>query len=646
MCEDRPPSNKDSSDEYSGKKRNCDLVLKGGITSGIVFPRGICEIAKKYRFRSIGGSSVGVIAAAAAAAAEYRRQKDGSAKGFDIIEGLPDELTNDGSGGITKLFSLFQPKKEVKKEFHFILNLLGTKGNPIKIVSRLIGAARKSFWPWFVGIAFLIIFSATYISVDGKNVFYCNFLEAGIIFAMFFLLTFIIRFIFKTTGTIRKNGFGFCSGLTEKPNTVENNPALTNWMADKLDDIAGKTDGFPLTFGDLREHEIELRMITTSLTHGRPFNFPVEVEDIEFYFDSELLSKYFPERIVDWMVKNPPNGKEESGNQRIHPLPQADKLPVVVAARLCISFPFLLSAVPLHAVDESMKTDDCDPEPEKCWFSDGGISSNFPIHLFDRPLPRWPTFAINFAPEHPRRKVTDQIEDQAENVQVINSIGEKPLIRFTQIRSITNFLAAILDTSLNWMDNAQMRMPGFRDRIAHVYMKGSEGGLNLKMPGRMVRNLARRGEMAGQKLVKKFENPSDSTFDLNWDCHRWIRYRRSMASLEELFCEFIESYLYENPDIENLKPYKDIIEQEDFEAPEEYQWRNGGQRDKAEGITEELVRLLREWRELAAEERVADEKPSENKKPLAPCKELDKINIFRDDKVPKPKMKYRAVPKF
>jgi len=43
---------------------------------------------------------------------------------------------------------------------------------------------------------------------------------------------------------------------------------------------------------------------------------------------------------------------------------------------------------------------------EHCWFSDGGISSNFPVTLFDSPLPRWPTFAINLAPfpvGHPRQ---------------------------------------------------------------------------------------------------------------------------------------------------------------------------------------------------------------------------------------------------
>lgn len=42
----------------------CDLVMKGGITSGIVYPLAIAEIAKAFRLRSIGGTSAGAIAAA------------------------------------------------------------------------------------------------------------------------------------------------------------------------------------------------------------------------------------------------------------------------------------------------------------------------------------------------------------------------------------------------------------------------------------------------------------------------------------------------------------------------------------------------------------------------------------------------------
>ena len=51
----------------------CDIILKGGITSGIVYPSALSTLATHYRLRSIGGTSAGAIAAAAAAAAEFGR---------------------------------------------------------------------------------------------------------------------------------------------------------------------------------------------------------------------------------------------------------------------------------------------------------------------------------------------------------------------------------------------------------------------------------------------------------------------------------------------------------------------------------------------------------------------------------------------
>jgi hypothetical protein len=42
----------------------CDLIMKGGITSGIVYPPAISEIARDHRLRKIGGTSAGAIAAA------------------------------------------------------------------------------------------------------------------------------------------------------------------------------------------------------------------------------------------------------------------------------------------------------------------------------------------------------------------------------------------------------------------------------------------------------------------------------------------------------------------------------------------------------------------------------------------------------
>jgi hypothetical protein len=39
--------------------KECDVVMKGGVTSGVVYPGAICEIARNYRIRGVGGASAG-----------------------------------------------------------------------------------------------------------------------------------------------------------------------------------------------------------------------------------------------------------------------------------------------------------------------------------------------------------------------------------------------------------------------------------------------------------------------------------------------------------------------------------------------------------------------------------------------------------
>src|SRR4029453_13270802 len=55
--------------EIAAMKLQCDLVMRGGIASGLVYPRAIAKLAETYDFRSIGGTSVGAIASAGTAAA-------------------------------------------------------------------------------------------------------------------------------------------------------------------------------------------------------------------------------------------------------------------------------------------------------------------------------------------------------------------------------------------------------------------------------------------------------------------------------------------------------------------------------------------------------------------------------------------------
>ena len=57
----------------------CDLVMKGGVASGVVYPGAILALAKRYRFRNVGGTSAGAIAATVTAAAELGRREGGRA---------------------------------------------------------------------------------------------------------------------------------------------------------------------------------------------------------------------------------------------------------------------------------------------------------------------------------------------------------------------------------------------------------------------------------------------------------------------------------------------------------------------------------------------------------------------------------------
>src|SRR5207344_121589 len=88
-----------------------------------------------------------------------------------------------------------------------------------------------------------------------------------------------------------KNGFGLCPG----------SPGLTDWLAGLLDDLAGLDEGRPLTFGDLADKGIRLRMLTTSVTHGLPQRLPFD--DRQFLYDSNQLRRLFPGYVVDHMDK-------------------------------------------------------------------------------------------------------------------------------------------------------------------------------------------------------------------------------------------------------------------------------------------------------------------------------------------------------
>src|SRR5258708_40169551 len=79
----------DQGSRFGQPEKICDIVLKGGITSGVVYPLALVSLAEKYRFSNIGGTSAGAMAAVAAAAAEYGRHIENA--GFDRLAGVSGE---------------------------------------------------------------------------------------------------------------------------------------------------------------------------------------------------------------------------------------------------------------------------------------------------------------------------------------------------------------------------------------------------------------------------------------------------------------------------------------------------------------------------------------------------------------------------
>src|SRR5438876_7308600 len=114
------------------KKKQCDVVMKGGITSGIVYPPTIFELSKAYQFRNIGGTSAGALAAAGVAAAAYN-----SDKGFQYL----NDNVQQWLGEDHNLENLFQASSQTQPLMDVLKTVLKAR-QPDTPVSQ--GAAAQS----------------------------------------------------------------------------------------------------------------------------------------------------------------------------------------------------------------------------------------------------------------------------------------------------------------------------------------------------------------------------------------------------------------------------------------------------------------------------------------------------------------------
>ncbi|WP_424626906.1 hypothetical protein [Bradyrhizobium sp. SYSU BS000235] len=495
----------------------CDIVLKGGITSGVVYPLALVELSKKFRFSNIGGTSAGAIAAAAAAAAEYGRSVPGA--GFERLETIPSEIG-------PKLLSLFQPAPPLQPLFGIFIALLSAKSSLGRWGGVLAAAVTGYPFAAIVGAAPGALLAA----IAWLGFASAGFLVCGVILGIGGLVAAVsYRLVAAIRDDLPVNDFGLCPGLRQG-NTKDE--GFTDWLARLIDETAGVADRkVPLSFGDLLappgdRPPIKLAMMTTSLMERRPYTMPFS-HPRAFLFKRSEWANLFPEYVMTYLVDNCERFEPASGEAGdYYYFPDASHLPLTVAARMSLSFPGLICAVPLWRRDFTFATEEEQNTLRRCLFSDGGLSSNFPIHFFDRLLPNTPTFAISLDRYDEKRDRGDgRVWLPAKAISGIN-------IPLEPIEGILGFLMRLIDSVKDWQDNLQSTLPGYRERIVHIGLVPNEGGLNLAMSDDTIKQLAEYGRDAGDILC--------TSFDL--DDHRWRRFLVAMARMEETLEEVVTAY--------------------------------------------------------------------------------------------------------
>jgi hypothetical protein len=295
-------------------------------------------------------------------------------------------------------------------------------------------------------------------------------------------------------------------------------------------------------------------MVTTCLSQGKPYELPLQ--SFEFFYDPDEWATLFPSYVMTAIAKatpaRPDNAQADdvgdfesdeaaaaAHQPSLRRLPGAADLPVIVATRLSLSFPLLISAIPVWIVEHRSGA----ATFRKHWFTDGGFCSNFPVHMFDSALPSRPTFAINLGTAD---KAWQPSPDQHENLKfVTTNLGGLSLpyqeVPEHGLAAVKGFAVGAFNTSRNWSDNSYLRYPGHRDRTVLIKQSKAEGGLNLYMETDVILQLADRGREASKVLVERYTTPQfpmkgrqERTFTA-WDNHRWTRYRALVGAMP-IFC--------------------------------------------------------------------------------------------------------------
>jgi predicted acylesterase/phospholipase RssA len=457
-----------------------------------------------YRFVQIGGSSAGAVAAALSAAAEYARDNDATEDGFTRLNDVRLALQEPGL-----LKQLFQPTRQARPVMDLLLASQGGRTLPSRAARGIWQLFRRLWLP--VALEASAIFCLVALAIGDAGGTWRALRPAGwAALGAILLVTVVSGFALTTTvwaarlvtTHIPASYFGLCMGKAKPGSGC---PALTEWLHEQIKYISGELEN-PLTFADLAAKGVTLRVMTTDLARARPVRMPYDGDD--YWFAPTELAALFPDEVIDYLQRECPESRPAGGNvPELRRLPDS-RLPIIVAVRMSLAFPGLLAAVPLWTI--------VDGRPVRHWFSDGGISSNFPMHLFDAWVPIRPSFGLNIVP-------ASMVEKEPETAKqaVQRRPDEPPPLRRARIRRTIDFVGQIIDTMQNWRDAMQGELPQFRDRITDIELSPGEGGKNLVMPPEVIKRIDRKGRHAGETFTQ---------FD--WPSHQLRRYAWAMRTLQ------------------------------------------------------------------------------------------------------------------
>ena len=280
--------------------------MRGGITSGIVYPRAIAKLAETYDFRSIGGTSAGAIAAAATAAAAFGA-KNGTGHFQTRFKGLPGELA-EIKDGKSVLERLFQPQAETRNLFSVLMAALEPEPTARKLV-RIAKALCAGYWPYALAGAAVALLPAVIagLAVGNGGWSFVALVVAALVPAFpLALLGAAIGVGLDALQRLPKTGYGLCPGSSNRNKDAAGIVPLTDWLHEFFQDVANRPLDKPVTFGDLwgkrdptKERDIELVLMTTNVTRGVSHRFPfLEGSWGQLFFNKDEFAKLFPNSVV------------------------------------------------------------------------------------------------------------------------------------------------------------------------------------------------------------------------------------------------------------------------------------------------------------------------------------------------------------